>query len=373
MQMSEVLAAGWHLAGTGPVRELEDKLAHWYGLDHCLAVSSATSGLMGIVVALELGGCEFVTTPYTWGGSIAPWLALGCRPIFADVDPRTMTLDPESVRASVTPRTRAILAVDIDGTPSDAPALRRVADEFGLWYIADAAQSFGATLGGQPASACADALVVSFTTGKPLDAAEGGAILTPHLHVHQKLIWHTQHPNRQARDVGLRCTNELAINARIHPAAADAANRGFDFALRQVAQRRAECLSVLKVLEGADIIDEAGLPGVRASHPSFYRLSVAARDRHGDEVASQMETCLAAHDRLVEVRRSPVKIVYRLPGFPAVAMSARSCRIAENESARRWIVRSSRGPTKVCEPSGGANNEPAHVRQLRRSEGLEGR
>src|SRR5436190_7634341 len=81
---------------------------------------------------------------YTYGASLSGWLLLGNRPVFADIEADTLLLDPGSVRTQITPRTRAILAVDIFGVPSDSAALRRIADEHGLWYVAHAAQSLGA-------------------------------------------------------------------------------------------------------------------------------------------------------------------------------------------------------------------------------------
>src|SRR5690242_3914128 len=88
-----LLAAGsdnvsrMHLSGTGAVAELEERLRTHYGMRHAVCVSSATSGLLGLALALDLRQIEFVTTPYTYGASLASWLLLGNRPLFADVDP----------------------------------------------------------------------------------------------------------------------------------------------------------------------------------------------------------------------------------------------------------------------------------------------
>src|SRR5947209_1865523 len=87
-----------HLSGTGAVRELEVRLKRLYEMRHCLCVSSATIGLVGVALALDLRGADFITTPYTWGGTLAGWLLLGNRPVFADIEPRTLGLDAESMR-----------------------------------------------------------------------------------------------------------------------------------------------------------------------------------------------------------------------------------------------------------------------------------
>src|ERR1035441_3446562 len=154
------------LSGAGDVALLEARLQAHYGMQFALCVSNATTALLAIALALELAGDEFVTTPYTWGGTIAPWLILGNQPVFADIEGQTLGLDAESARGAITPGTAAILAVDVHGVPSDTASLRRLADHYGIPYIADAAQSLGAFRGGAPASSLADAVVVSFGPGK---------------------------------------------------------------------------------------------------------------------------------------------------------------------------------------------------------------
>ncbi|OYD87585.1 hypothetical protein CDG77_28520 [Nostoc sp. 'Peltigera membranacea cyanobiont' 213] len=237
-----------HLAGAGAVFQLELKLKNHYGKKYALCVSNATTGLLAIGLALNLKKEEFITTPYTYGASLAGFLLLENRPIFAEVNSQTLTLEPESVRQKITSNTRAILAVDIYGNPCNQVALRQIADEYGLWYIADAAQSLGAYREGIPASALADALVVSFTVGKSVFAGEGGAILTDNSELYQKLVWLTQHPERQKRDIGLFLTNEFALNARIHPLAAVIALSIFDDSLQQLKLYQYWCFEVINAL-----------------------------------------------------------------------------------------------------------------------------
>jgi perosamine synthetase len=339
MPTSSPTLNGWHLSGIGAVNDLELNLAKWYGLPHALAVSNATSGLMGVALALDLAGSEFITTPYTWGGSLAPWLALGCRPVFADIDPYTLTLDPVSVTAHITPRTSAILAVDIGGTPCNSRALRQIADDHDLWYVADAAQSLGATRGGRPASVGADAVVVSFTTGKTLDVGEGGAIVTPHDWLYDRLIWCTQHPQRQTRDLGLGITNELAINARIHPAAAIEAAARFDHALADVKLRQERCFAILRALEALEMIEPAGAPGDDQLYPSFYRLSIALREGCAASQAAQIERTLHSGGFGGRVEPSPVRIIYQLPGFRSQNQSQACCPVAEQQITRQRVIR----------------------------------
>ena len=268
-----------HFTGLGAVAELEKSLAEYYRMKHAVCMSSATTALFSIGLALELRNADFITSPLNFGGSITPWLLLGNRPIFSDVDRDTLTLDPSCLKEHlVTPRTRAILAVDLFGYPSDTAGLRRVADDLGLWYIGDAAQAFGASRNGHPASSMADAVVLSFNAQKGLAAGEGGCVLTNNTDLYEQLLWWSQHPLRQKRELGLDIYNEFSFNSRIHPAAAAAALRSFDLALGRVADRQQLCLEAIAILEGADLIDPTCLSAL-VIRPSFFALS--ARPTHG--------------------------------------------------------------------------------------------
>jgi perosamine synthetase len=242
-----------HLNGTGAIAQLEAKLAAHYGKKYVLCCSNATTALLAIALALDLKDTAFITTPLTYGATLAGFLLLGNHPQFVDLDPLTQTLCPEAVRQAITPDTKAILAVDIFGNPADTIALRKIADEYGLWYIADAAQSFGGYRSGLPASALADAIVVSFTVGKSLFAGEGGAIVTDDAELYQKLVWWTQHPDRQRRDLGFALENQFGLNGRIHPLAAVIANATFESSLAELQVHQADRMAVV------DALNEIGL------------------------------------------------------------------------------------------------------------------
>lgn len=302
-----------HLNGSGAVGELERKLEDHYDVRHALCVSNATTGLLAVALALELRGAQFVTTPLTYGGAIAGLLMLRNTAVFADVERETLTLDPTTVRGAITPRTRAILAVDFLGVPADHRALRDVADEHGLWYIADAAQSFGATRDGLPASALADALVISFTSGKSLFAGEGGAIVTNNDELYERLLWWTQHPNRQSRELGLSLQNEFGINARIHPLAAIWANAEFSSSLARLGVRQEECLRLGQAVNATGL---ARVPDYRklGLRPTFRRIT-------GTWTKAAAEAALVAAlqelGEAAEVRAFGVEPLYRQPAFRA--------------------------------------------------------
>jgi len=302
-----------HLVGSGAVAELEEKLKQLYGVSHALCVSSATTGLLAIALALDLDGAKFITTPYTYGASLAGWLLLGARPVFADIDPFTLTLDCDSVRSVVTPKTKAILAVDIFGNPADQAGLRRVSDELGLWYIADAAQSLGTYRCGLPASSLADTFVVSFTTGKTVFAGEGGAVLTNNPDLYNKLVWHTQHPYRQKRDVGLTLRNEFAVNGRIHPLAAVWANACFSSSLENLKRYQLECFQVVDALNSIGLTEYIGFKE-RDILPSFFRLNATWKQM---AQPSRLLGELERRKLAATFEQPPVHLIYDQPAFIA--------------------------------------------------------
>lgn len=331
-------AAQEHLFGGGAVAELEKKIASHYGMRYALCVSSATVGLFAIALALGLKNTEFITSPYTYGGSLASWLIPECKPVFADIDPLTMTLDGQQARRCITAKTRAILAVDVLGNPSDTKVLRELADNFGLWYVADCAQSFGARRQGSPASHLADALVVSFTSGKTLFAGEGGAIVTSNQGLYEKLLFYSQHPFRQKRELGSGVSNELAFNGRIHPLAAIWANAEFKESLRLLAQRQSGCFRLIEFLNESSLTEPVTFVE-QDILPSFFRLTVQLK-RAGTE--AELVGYLAERGISAVASPVPVSIIYRQPAFKAQYQKQfrlpTPCRVAERQAKERIVI-----------------------------------
>jgi dTDP-4-amino-4,6-dideoxygalactose transaminase len=328
-----------HLLGTSAVGELERKLCDFYGAQYALCVSNATVGLWAIAKALDLVRAEFLTTPYTYGASLAGLMMLDNRVVFADIDPLTLTLDPESARRAITPTTKALLAVDILGNPSDMIALRDLADHYGLWYIADAAQSFGARRDGFAASAKADAWVVSFSAGKPLFAGEGGVVLTNNQSLYDKVVYYTQHPARQRREIGLHLFNELALNGRIHPLAVVWANAVFEESLEKLRAHQQKCQRVIEVLNGCGLTDSIGFLE-REIEPSFFRLSAAWRgEPRENDLAREMQ----GQGFSVSIDTPPVTLLHRQTAF--LAQYSRRFKVAprcvefERQVGKRFCIR----------------------------------
>ena len=168
---------------TGPrIAVFEAGLAEATGARHAIAFSSGTAALHGAAVASGLGpGDEAITTPLTFAATANAVLYAGAEVRFADIDPGTLIIDPARVAAAMTPRTRAILAVDYAGHPADYDALRRStvgARGAPPTIIADASHSLGATRDGRAVGTLADMTILSFHPAKILTTGEGGAVLT---------------------------------------------------------------------------------------------------------------------------------------------------------------------------------------------------
>jgi perosamine synthetase len=327
-----------HLCGTGAITELEEKLKKHYSMRYALCVSNATTGLLAIALALELKQTEFVTSPLTYGGSLSGWLLLGCKPIFADIDPVSLTLNTDSVRKAITPKVRAILAIDIFGNPTDTSGLRKLADDMGVWYVADAAQSLGAFRDDKPASGLADVLVVSFTAGKSVFAGEGGAVLTNSSDLYEKLVWHTQHPFRQRRDISLQLSNEFGINARIHPVAALWANAAFEPSLNHLKQHQDECFTIIDALNSTDLTERIDFREKRIE-PAFFRLTSAWKDK---PQPSTLLKKLSGYGFSVSLTALPVRLIYQHPAFilqyRRYCKTLQRCPQAERQASTRFCL-----------------------------------
>lgn len=174
----------------GPkVEEMETKLAQLVGAKHAVVCSNGTAALHCACLAAGLGpGDEVITTPITFAASANCALYCGAKPVFADIDPETYNIDPVSIRANITPRTKAVVAVDFTGQAVKIREIRAICDEFGLVFIEDAAHAIGTKYDGQPVGSLADMTCFSFHPVKTITSGEGGAITTNSDELHRKLV-----------------------------------------------------------------------------------------------------------------------------------------------------------------------------------------
>lgn len=165
----------------GPqVRELEEALANFVGVKHCIGVSSGTDSLQIALMALNVGaGDEVITVPFTWISSSEVIQLVGAKPVFVDIDPDTYNIDVTQIEKAITPRTKAILPVNLFGQMADYTAINQIAEKYGLPVIEDAAQSFGASQNGIHSCGISTIGSTSFHPAKPLGCyGDGGALFT---------------------------------------------------------------------------------------------------------------------------------------------------------------------------------------------------
>lgn len=174
----EVLRGDW--LTTGPnVDAFERAIADYTGAKEAVAVNTGTAALHAAAFAAGIGsGDEVIVAPLSFVASANCVLYLGGTPVFADVDPRTLNLDPGAVARKISSRTKAIVAVDLCGQPCDHDALRALADEHDLIVIEDAAHSLGAIYHGRKVGTLQDLTTLSFHPVKHITTGEGGMVLT---------------------------------------------------------------------------------------------------------------------------------------------------------------------------------------------------
>ena len=164
----------------GPaIDRFEALFAEKVGAPYAAAVSSGTSGLHLLAVIGGLGaGDEVITSPYSFVASANCFVYEGATPVFADIDERTLNLDPAAVEAAITPRTKGIVAVDIFGYPCELDPLRALAEEHGLVLIQDACEALGAEYKGVPVGSHGTDAVFAFYPNKQMTTGEGGIVTT---------------------------------------------------------------------------------------------------------------------------------------------------------------------------------------------------
>ncbi len=163
----------------GPELEaFEAELAAFHGVGHAVAVSSGTAGLHLALLTLGVGaGDEVIVPSFAFVAVAGAVLQVGARPVFAEIDPVTLNLDPVAVERAVTSRTRAILVVHTFGVPAQMDALGELARRHGLALIEDACEAIGATFDGRRAGSFGDLAVLGFYPNKQMTTGEGGAVL----------------------------------------------------------------------------------------------------------------------------------------------------------------------------------------------------
>lgn len=159
--------------------EFQDRFASYIGTKYAEAVSSGTAGLHLVMRSFGITkGDEVITSPFSFIASSNSVLFVDARPVFSDIDPVTLNIDPDKIEEKITRKTRAILVVHVFGMPADMPAINRIAKKHGLIVIEDACEALGAAINGMKVGSLSDAAVFGFYPNKQITTGEGGMVVT---------------------------------------------------------------------------------------------------------------------------------------------------------------------------------------------------
>jgi dTDP-4-amino-4,6-dideoxygalactose transaminase len=276
-RIEAVVASGRFVLGP-EVKTFESELASYLGVRHVIGVANGTDAITIALRALGVeAGDEVVVPSFTFYASAEAIVTAGARPVFCDVDAHTRNVTLETVRRAMTPRTRAVVAVDLFGCPAPIPELR----ELGLPVLEDAAQALGARLDGRPAGALGDAGTISFYPSKNLGCfGDGGAISTDDDRVAELARALRFHGSRDKRDF-----QHLGYNSRLDEIQAAILRVLLPHLDVWVEGRRAAADAYLD--EG--LADHVTLPAVPAGAEPAWHLYVIASERAEDLSAALAE------------------------------------------------------------------------------------
>lgn len=167
------------LTNGGPFHQrLEAALCDYLGVKHLALFSNGTLALITALQSLRITG-EVITTPYSYVATAHSLLWNGIKPVFVDIDPNTLNLDPEKIEAAITPHTTAIMPVHVYGHPCDVERIQKIADNYNLKVVYDAAHAFGVQDKSGSVLNHGDLSILSFHATKVFNTFEGGAIICP--------------------------------------------------------------------------------------------------------------------------------------------------------------------------------------------------
>ncbi len=179
----------------GPkIEEAEKKLCEITGAKYAVLIANGTAALHATMFAAGVGpGDEVITTPITFAASANCALYCGAKPVFADINPETYNIDPASIEAKITGKTKAVVAVDFTGQAVEVEKIQDICDKHNLLFIEDAAHSLGTKYNGKPVGCLADMTEFSFHPVKTCTAGEGGAITTNDENLYKRLVLFRTH------------------------------------------------------------------------------------------------------------------------------------------------------------------------------------
>jgi dTDP-4-amino-4,6-dideoxygalactose transaminase len=271
--------------GGAVVKDFEDAFARYCGVDYCVGLANGTDALFLALRALEIGpGDEVITVANSFIATSEAITMAGARVVFADINPRTYTIDVERLREKITARTKAIIPVHLYGQPADMEPIVALAREHGLRVIGDGAQAHGASYRGTPIAKLADITCFSFYPGKNLGAyGDGGAIVTNNEAWAVRARMLANHGRTKKYDHDLE-----GVNSRLDGIQAAILGVKLRYLDEWTEKRRTNAYRYNKALQGSGVVTPVEMDNVRAVY-HLYVVRVPGSRRE------QLQADLATH------------------------------------------------------------------------------
>ncbi len=306
---AERVASSGVLTDGPTVRRLEERAAEYLGVRHCIAVNSCTAGLMLVLRAAELSG-DVIVPSFTFAATAHAVAWNGLRPVFADVDPATLTLSADAVARAVGVRVSAILATHLYGAPCDIGSLDAVAARNGIALFFDAAHAFGSRHGDAMVGGFGAAEVFSLSPTKTLVAGEGGIIAT-----NDDLLAERCRIGRNYGNPGNYDCRFVGLNGRMSELHAVLALASFEDLEDRIGRRNELADAYRKILA---TIPGIAFPAIRDGDRSTYKdLTILVDEAAFGVSADALYEALAAEG--VETRRYYSPPVHRMRAYRSVA------------------------------------------------------
>ncbi|MDO8518152.1 MAG: DegT/DnrJ/EryC1/StrS family aminotransferase [bacterium] len=310
----------WHpdFYGGPEVKAFEKEWAEKFCVKHAVAMNSATSCLIAAVGALGIRpGDEVIVSPYTMVASVSCILWYGGVPVFADVEPEYFCLDPKSVEAAITPRTKAIVVVDLFGGAYDADAICTIAKKHNLKIIEDAAQAPGASYKGKKVGTLGDIGVYSLNFHKHIHTGEGGVAVTDDDALAERLQLIRNHAEAVVEAKGVKdLTNMVGQNYRLTEIQAAIGREQLKKLDALVAKRRENCAYI--AARTRDMPGLAPAPERPQSEHVFYMQPFLYDEKVVGIPRARFVEALLAELPDASISGGYVKPIYRMPLFGQV-------------------------------------------------------
>jgi len=316
--IAKVLSHGQYIMGP-EIAQLEQRLANYVEVEHCIGVASGTDALLLALLALDIkAGDEIVTTPFTFISTAEVIALIGAKPVFVDIEPDTYNIDPNSIENAITPKTKAIMPVSLYGQCAEFEAINAIAKKYNLAVIEDAAQSFGATYHGIKSCNLSTIGCTSFFPSKPLGGyGDGGACFTNDSDLAKKMASIRVHGQTK------RYYHEfVGVNARLDTLQAAILLAKMDIFPTEVEQRIQvanlynQCLRTLTGVV---------TPIIRPYNISVYgqfTISVTHRDKVAENLKAQGIPTAVHYPRSLHLQPALAYLGYQQGAFPIAEQAA---------------------------------------------------